>query len=246
MSTREWFGLAVLGIGSLFGFMLGGMYGLGLATLCLVVGFVLVVASTALGPIVSTKTSLLVLVKEVHARPQSLGKFREVRDPDQPDLQFEIFVHCWLVNDADQPLSLSGLEVSLAKPDGSSLALQPIRGDLDGWTLGRLRDELDSWGVRYLEAAQEKMQDLDVTRPVEGGATREGWLHLRAESITPRQLRGSSITVTVLDSAAQKHIGTAKGPHQIPGRVWPLVGHAGEPASASESSPENRQRLMEN
>lgn len=212
------------------------MFGLGLASICLVVGLVLLVASTALGgphspasvAASSPKTSLLVLVKEVHARPQRSGKFQEIHDPDQPGLHFEIFVHCWLVNDTDQSLGLSRIEVSLTKPDGSAVVLQQVSGDLSGWTLGRLRDELDSWGVRYLQAAPEKMHDLDISDPLPGGATRQGWLHLHAENFTPKELRNSAITLTAFDSAGQAHVGVANGPHQVPGRVWPLAAAAPE------------------
>jgi len=243
MSKREWFGLAVLGCGSLFGFLLGGMFCLGLAAVCLVLGLVLLVASTALGSphsstttaASSSKTSLLVLVKEVHARPQRSGKFQEINDPDQPGLQFEIFVHCWLVNDTDQPFGVSGIQVSLTKSDASTVVLPPVSGDLHSWVLGRLRNELDSWGLRYLQAAQEKMHELDLAEPLGAGATRQGWLHLHADNLTPGQLRSSSVTVTAFDSAGQTHVGIADGP-QVPGRVWPLAGNPANAPSVPESS----------
>jgi len=240
MSKREWLGLAVLVFGSVFGFVLGSTVGLGMAAVCLVVGLVLLAASTALGSphstttstAASSKTSLLVLVKEVHARPQRHGKFQEIYDPDQRDLQFEIFVHCWLVNDTDQPIGVPSIQVSLSRTEGPSVILQPVRGDLSSWSLGRLRDELDSWGVRYLQAANETMQELDLAAPLEGGATRQGWIHFRAENFTPRELRNSLITFTAFDSAGRTHIGVANGPHQVPGRVWPLAARQPEPASA--------------
>ena len=247
-SKREWLGLAILVFGSLFGFLLGGAFGLGLAAVCLVVGLVLVVASTAFGSphslttsAASSKTSLLVLVKEVHARPQHSGKFQEISDPDQADLQFEIFVHCWLVNDIDQPFGVLRIQVSLTRPEGSTVILQQLRGDLNSWSLGRLRDELDSWGVRYLQAAHEKMHELDLDEPLEGGATRQGWLHLRAENLTPKELRNGAITLTVFDAAGQTHIGVAKGPHQVPGRVWPMAAKPSELASARKPMPESMQ-----
>jgi len=247
MSKREWFGLAVLGLGSLFGFLLGGMFGLGLAAVCLVIGLVLVVASTALGSPHSTtpsagsssKTSLLVLVKEVHARPQRFGKFQEIHNLDQSDLQFEIFVHCWLVNDTDQPFGVPRIQVSLTRSDSSTVVLQQLCGDLNTWSVGRLRDELDCFGVRYLQAASEKMTELDLTDPLEGGATRQGWLHLQAQGLTPKQLRDSSITLTIFDAAGQTHIGIANGPHQVPGRIWPLTGRQAKLPSVPESSPQS-------
>jgi hypothetical protein len=233
MSKHAWYGLAVLACGALLGLVAGGPFGLAFAAVCLIVGLVLFVASQATGmkptptaapeaaPI-PFKTNLLVLVKEVHARPQRAGKFQEIHEPDQPDLQFEVFAHCWLVNDADQRLGIPFVQVSVTQPDGSTLALQEVRGELENWRLGRLRDELDSWGVRYLQAAQEQMQELNVTEPLEGGATRQGWLHLRVRGLTPAQLRNSPITLSVIDSHCQSHVGIARGPHQVPGRVWPF------------------------
>ena len=183
MSKPQWFGLAVLGCGAVFGLVWGGPFGLLLASGCLVVGLVLVVASKALGiehatnpsqTSGKTKTPILVLVKEVHARPHRAGKFQEIREPNQADLQFEIFAHCWLVNDTDEQLGIVSLQLSLTKPGGAATVLERVSGDLEKWRLGRLRDELDSWGVRYLQAAQEQMLELSTAEPLEGvGAVRE-------------------------------------------------------------------------
>jgi hypothetical protein len=231
ISKREWFGLAVLGFGGVLGLVAGGTLGLALAAVCLVLGLVLFVASEGLAisskakpttkESTANKTNLLVLVKEVHARPYRLGKFQEIRGPDQADLQFEVFAHCWIVNDADQPIVLPLHQVSLTKPDGASVVLPRVRGDLDSWRLGRLRDELDSWGVRYVRANHEPMLELNLDDPLPAGATRQGWLHLRAENLTPAQLSTGTVTLSIIDSDCESHIGSAKGPHQVPGRVWP-------------------------
>jgi hypothetical protein len=108
-----------------------------------------------------------------------------------------------------------------------------------------LRDELDSWGIRYLQAAQEAMPELDITEPLEGGATRQGWLHLRAEHLTPTELRTSPITLSIIDSHCKSHLGVAKGPHQVPGRVWPFLGKSDGVAASSEApSPRGGGRAM--
>lgn len=255
MSKRAWFGLAVLACGALFGLITGGAFGLAVAAVCLVVGLVLFVASEALGittkpragsdAAAPSKTNLLVLVKEVHARPQRAGKFQEIQEPNQADLQFEIFAHCWLVNDTDQHLGIPLVQMSLTKPDGSTNVLQRVQGDLEKWRLGRLRDELDSWGVRYLQAAQEQMQELNTTDFMEGGATRQGWLHLRAENLTPSELKSSAFTLSVIDSNCESHVGVAKGPHRVPGRVWPFSGSANELADQPDrpASERNNQAI---
>jgi hypothetical protein len=232
MLKSERLGLIVLSCGAVVGLIIGGPFGLALATVCLVVGVVLVVSTEAMGtrnkkPEIPTganqpKSQVLILVKEVHARPQLGGRFQEIRDPDQSDLQFEVFAHCWLVNDTDEPLRLRGLRMWLRRGDGMDVSLKRIVGDLEDWRLGRLRDEVDTWGVRYIQAAQETMPELDLKEPLEGGVARKGWIHFRVQSVSPCELKVAPITVSVQDSHGRMHIGTTKGPHQVPGRVWPF------------------------
>jgi hypothetical protein len=231
MSKPGWFGLAVLSGGAVLGFVSGGAFGLVLASGCLIIGLVLVVAKEALGTkrvstdpqtSLQSKSHILVLLKEVHARPQRAGKFQEIREPNQTDLQFEIFVHCWLVNVTDERLGIAGLRLALAKPGCDATRLDRVSGDLENWRLGRLRDELDPYGVRYLQAARESIAELSIVEPMEGGATREGWLHLRTQNLTPAEMKNCTIELEVVDSHLHAHVGTAKGPHQLPGRVWPF------------------------
>jgi hypothetical protein len=255
MANRTWVGLAVLGCGALVGIFIGGTFGLASAAVCLVIGLVLFVASETRGlrdaptatseaDLTPHKTNLLVLVKEVHVRPQRSGKFQEITDPNQPDLAFEIFANCWLVNVTEDRLGVPLLQMSLTKPDGTHLVLQRVPADLDKWRLGRLRDELDSWGIRYLQAAQEAMPELDITEPLEGGATRQGWLHLRVEHLTPAELRTSPITLSIIDSHCKSHLGVAKGPHQVPGRVWPFSGKSENVPAIPEAPPSQNGRAM--
>lgn len=231
MKNPEWLGLGVLACGAVFGFALGGALGLAIACGCLVVGLVLFVASEALGTkqkpaeantAAQTPTHVLVLLKEVHIRPQRAGKFQEIRDPNQPGMQFEIFAHCWLVNDTDERLGIAGMRLSLTKPGGASVTVERIGGDLDNWRLGRLRDELDTFGVRYLQAAQEPMSELSTEEPLEGGSTRQGWVHLRAEGLTPAEMKNTKLELEVIDSHLGSHHGGVQGPHPIPGKVWPF------------------------
>jgi len=231
MSKPEWFGFALLGCGALFGFLLGGAFGVAFACVCLVVGLVLLVASEALGtrrksadPKTSSEppTHLLVLLKEVHARPHRAGKFQEITDPHQTGLEFEIFVHCWLVNDTDERMGITTTRLTLTKPGGTPVLLERVYGDLGNWKLGRLRDELDSWGVRYLQAAQEAMSELRWEDPLEGGSLREGWLHVRVHGLTPAEMQNARLELEVLDSHMASHVGQVPGPHQIPGRIWPF------------------------
>jgi hypothetical protein len=253
MSKPEWCGLAVLLCGAVVGFLLGGTFGLALAGVCLVVGFVLLVASEALGTrpkptdakaSSQSVTHLLVMMKEVHARTQRAGKFQEITGPDQSGLDFEIFVHCWLVNDTDGRLGIAATRLTLTKPGGTPVQLARIAGDLQHWKLGRLRDELDSWGERYLQAAQELMSELHIEEPLEGGASRAGWMHLRAEGLTPAQMQNARLELEVIDSQLASHFGQVNGPHLIPGRVWPFRGEASPVPAAGLPDRDRRQPFL--
>lgn len=223
--------MALLLFGAGLGFVLGGAFGLALAGVCLVAGLVLLVARQALGtkrpsavlnPSSHSSSDIIVLLKEVHARPLRNGKFQEIHDPHQTGLQFEIFVHCWLVNSTDDRLGVAGLVCKLSKPGGEPLGLERITGDLEKWKVGRLRDEIDSWGVRYLQAAQETMEELRTEEPLEAGSTRQGWLHLRAPHLTPAEMKNAGLALEVVDARLRSHFGELKGPHRLPGRVWPF------------------------
>ena len=243
MSKAKWIGLAVLACGAAVGFALGGSLGLAIAGGCLIVGLVLFVAAEALGTkrkSTDAKTStqsvthILVLLKEVHIRPQRSGRFQEISDPNQTGLQFEMFAHCWLVNDTDDRLGIAGVRFSLTKLGGAPVTLERVGGDLENWRLGRLRDELDTYGVRYLQAAQEPMSDLSTEEPLEAGSTRQGWVHLRVEGVTPAEMKNARLELEVIDSHMGTHIGEVAGPHPIPGRVWPF--HA-QPQSETTAAP---------
>ena len=234
----------MLACGAVVGLIIGGPFGLALAAVCLVVGLVLIVTTEAMGtrhkkPEIPTganqpKSQVLILVKEVHARPQIGGRFQEIRDPNQTDLQFEVFANCWLVNDTDEPLTLKGLRMWVRRSDGLDVSLKRIVGDLLGWRLGRLRDDVDTFGLHYIHAAQETMAELDLKEALQGGVAREGWVHFSAQDVSPGELKVAPITVSVQDTRGHMHIGSAKGPHQVPGRVWPFIASVREVRDSTE------------
>ncbi len=217
--------------GAAVGFALGGSWGLAIAGGCLIVGLVLFVAAEALGtqrksPAANTaapsQTHLLVLLKEVHIRPQRAGKFQEISDPSQTGLEFEIFAYCWLVNDTDDRLGIAAIRFALTRSGGTPVTMERVGGDLENWRLGRLRDELDTYGIRYLQAAQEPMSELSTAEPLEAGSTRQGWVHLRVEGVTPAEMKNARLELEVIDACMGSHFGAAPGLHLIPGRVWPF------------------------
>src|SRR6516225_8051797 len=234
MSKLRLFGLVVLACGALVGLITGGPFGLVFVAVCLVVGLVLLVAYEAMVTkqkrgepkavtSVETKAPVLVLVKEVHVRPQRDGKFQDLAGTAQTDLQYEVFANCWLVGEASIPVAITELQLTLRKAEGSTVGMERVSGDLQNWRLGRLRENLDSEGLRYLQAAQEEMPELDVTEPLQGGVARAGWLHCRLQHITPAEFKAASLELTVKDSLGHVHLGVARGPHHMPGRVWPFT-----------------------
>jgi hypothetical protein len=247
MKNPEWLGLAVLACGAVLGFVLGGFLGLAVAGGCLVVGLVLLVAPEALGTkrkpadasaAAPSQSHILVLIKEMHVRPQRAGKFQEISDPDQTGLLFEIFAHCWLVNDTDDRLGISGIRLALTKSGRTEVPLERVGGDLENWRLGRLRDELDTYGVRYLQAAQEPMAELSTEEPLEAGSTRQGWMHLRVEGLTPAEMKNARLELEVIDSHMGSHLGEVRGPHPLPGKVWPFHAERQLEATAAPATSE--------
>jgi hypothetical protein len=104
MSKTRRLGLGILAVGAGLGFVAGGAPGLAFAAVCLVVGFVMFVVSEARGTTqkdaaqkserVRETARVLVLLKEVHARPQRNGKFQEIGNTDESGLEFEVFLNC--------------------------------------------------------------------------------------------------------------------------------------------------------
>ena len=147
-----------------------------------------------------------------------------------------MFANCWMVNVTDEPLGITELQFSLRIAEGSAVVPRGIRGDLANWRFGRLKDELDSWGIRYLQAAQEQMAELDSLAALQGGVAREGWLHYHLQNVTPAEIRNGCFELSVKDSRGRIHIGSAKGPHQVPGRVWPFGSQSSRVTTSAEDA----------
>lgn len=233
MSKPERLGLVVLTVGGTLGVVMGGgPAGLVLAAVCLVVGLVLVVsAATGRGPAsnvtqtlhpASQKTRVLVLVKEVHARPQRGGKFREIRDPNETDLEFEVFTHCWMLNETELPLQIvERIQLTLRTSDGSTRLGEQVSSDLSSWRLGTLVK--DEWDADVVRAAQERLSELNLVAPLECGVPRQGWLHFRFRDVSPSELKTGAMALSIKDSFSSTHVGVATGPRHLPGRIWPSV-----------------------
>jgi hypothetical protein len=234
MSKPERLGLCVLAAGGALGFLVGGgPAGLVFAALCLIVGLVLVVVSEATGTSLKPveahahsapqKTQILVLLKDIHARPLRRGKFQEIRDPEEPDLEFEVFIYCWLLSETDLALAIvDGPHLTLTTSDGTSWLGERVNADLENWRLGNLVK--DQWDTDVVRAAQERLLELNTTEPLECGVAREGWLHFRIRNLSPSQFRKGAMELSVKDSLSCTHVGIASGPRHLPGRIWPFLG----------------------
>lgn len=237
MLTPERLGLVILIVGGVVGLVVGGPVGLAVAAVCLVVGLVVFVASEARGaargaagahstrqtPQLShQKAKVLVLVKDVHARPLRAGKFQEIRDSNERGLEFEVFINCWLVNETDAPLRIvGGIALTLRAPDGSTRLGERIISDLEAWRLGNLIK--DEWDADVVRAAQEQISELNATAPLECGVPREGWLHFRLRNVTPSGFKTGTMELSITDSSSSTHVGVATGPRHVPGRIWPAI-----------------------
>lgn len=231
MSKTHLLGLAVLGCGALVGFLTGGPFGLALAAICLVVGLVYFVASearrtTKVGAQATRpahqKTEMLFLIKEAHCRPQRDGKFREILDPNELHLDFEIFLYCWLINETELPIRIvDGPHLTLRRPASAAITAERVPGDLAQWRLGKLNQEKDSSDLLVLRAEQETVTDFNTLDALECGVPVKGWLHFRVGNISPADLKASSFELAISDSLGNFHLSSTSGPRFIPGRMWP-------------------------
>jgi len=224
VSRPKILGLLTLGVGGALGFAIRGPNGLSVGAVFLVVGLAIFFASEARGlvtPKGSPQPRVLVLLKEIHARPQKGGKFQQIVDNNQAGLEFEVFVSCWLLNESDFVVQLAGdIQLNLETPGGSRKLAEHIPGDLNQWRLGSLvRDEYDTDTIR---ARQESMPELQLTPPLQCGVPRHGWAHFRLRGISPAEFRTGVLRLAVKDSHSNTHVGIGKA-RQLPGRVWPTA-----------------------
>jgi hypothetical protein len=226
MSKTKFSGFLVLGAGAVLGIVLGGALGLGVVAVCLIVGFGLWFATEAKGvsgPVTALKPRILVLLKGVQVRPQRAGKFQEIGDPNDTGLEFEIFIHCWLVNESDVLVAVTEeLQLSLRISDGSIRVAEWVRGDLERWRLGSLVQ--DEWDPDVVHTRQEPMPEMSLEKQLDCGVPRKGWLHFRFVDVTAHQLKNSELRLSIKDVFSNNHEGIATGPvRHLPGSVWPCV-----------------------
>jgi hypothetical protein len=232
VSKAKRLGLVILTVGGALGFVLGGTAALLFAAVCLVVGLVTLVVSEARGTRKTQgtgphsesqeKAQILILLKEIHARPQRNGRFQEIGDSDESGLEFEVFVNCWLLNETDLPLRIvEPIQLIIGASDGSRKFGERVSSELQNWRLGSVVK--DEWNPDKVRAAQEKISELSTTEQLQCGVPRQGWLHFRFRDIRPSDFRTGVMELMVKDSASSAHVGRASGPRHLPGKIWPYI-----------------------
>jgi hypothetical protein len=253
MSKLRILGFGVIGLGAVSAYFHGGSGGLFFATVCVIVGLVLTVASEARGLVSKPggakanstgqkQVEVVVLLKgEVHVYPQRDGKFQEIHDPNQTGMEFELFIYCWLVHGAELSVGIDDLYLTLIGADGSRRIAERVAGDLKDWhrrDLERASDEESDWSAAAIRPAPVGLGELDTRAPLECGAPREGWLHFRLRNASPSELKTGSLELTVWDSFSHVHTAVANRVRRLPGNVWPIPASSpSEPASKKDEPP---------
>jgi hypothetical protein len=226
MSRAKLAGILVLVFGALVGFLVGGALGLGVGAIFLVLGLTLLFypeASGVRGPQAGPGPRLLVLLKEVHTRPQRNSKFQEIEHPNQAGLEFEVFASCWFLNESEAAVAIVGEpQLSLKTSDGSIRTAQCVHGDLEQWRLGSL--VRDQWDTDVVRAHQQPMRELSTAEPLTCGVPRHGWMHFRFTDVTSADMKKGELRLSVQDSFSNTHLGGCKSSTRyLPGRIWPFV-----------------------
>lgn len=246
MSKTGILGLGLIGLGGVFAYFHDTFNGMLYASVCLTLGLVITLASEAQGLVSKPRGAnsnsngrkqarMLTLVKgEVHTYPQRDGKFQEIQDPNQIDLDFDVFIQCWLLLAAEMTLRITGLRLTLKGANGSIRVGERVKGDLKNWQIrgGGGNEEESGWPAVPIQNEPAGLPELDTAAPLECGAPREGWLHFRIRNTTPSELRDASFEFSVEDFFSDIHVAVA-GRVLLPGSVCPIPASGPPPHSTA-------------
>lgn len=221
----------MLGVGAAFAYFHDDTAGVAFASVCLTLGLVLIVASEARG-LISTpggakrnrkQAPILVLIKEVHAHPQRDGEFQEIRDPNQSDLELEVFIYCWLLLAAELSTRIGDIRLTLREAGGYARAGERV-SDLENWhrKVERTSDEESDLSDGKIRTLPVSLAELDTAQPLECGMPREGWLHFRIRNATPSEFKTGTLELSVSDSLSHTHSAVASRARHLPGKIWPI------------------------
>jgi len=205
------------------------------ASVCLIAGLVMILAAEVQGLVSKPngtnsnstgkkQAGMLTLVKgEVHIYPQHDGKFQAIEDPNQTDLEFDVFIQCWLLLTSEMKLKITDLRLTLRGPLGLIRVGERVKGDLESWQLraGGRNEQESGWQVVPIRRTPAGILEMDTSAPLECGAPREGWLHFRLRNTSPSELKDGSLEFSVEDLYSDTHMAVA-GRVLLPGRVYPI------------------------
>jgi len=234
MSKLGVIGCGLIALGALFAYFHDNNQGVLIASLCLIAGLVVIVASEARGLISKTRGArarrqpqILVLAKgDVHVYPHHNGRFREAPDPNQTDLTFEIFMQCWLVLGSEVSLRIDDVQLALTGPDGSAKTAERTPGDLKNWLLTEVEKVSESgsdWKKGAPRTTPLRLPEFDTVAPLQCGAAREGWLHFQIRDTTPSDLQNGSLELSITDSLSHVHPAAPIRVRRLPGSIHPIV-----------------------
>ena len=164
-------------------------------------------------------TKILLLVRDAHARALP-----------GTDSDFDVFLNVWLASETEFDVAISEFQLTLTATDGSAKSGERISGDLEGWHIGKEREESDMWDT-YVHAARERIPELNTAEPLHVGIPREGWLHFQLRNITPEEFRTQPMGLTLVDAFSHVHLAIITCPRHLPGKVWPVRGQRAQKAS---------------
>lgn len=169
------------------------------------------------------KPSIRVELKEVLTQSRLFGKLKQNSDLADPNLDFDVFVKLWIVNEGNFPITVRGY--SLGLDTGNNIVwAERVRGDLHKWHIDDAEETVGMWGEPRTERTHRQMTpDLDArsAEALERGIHRDGWLHFLFRDVRLSSIQTGAIVAVVEDSLLKRHEGIGKGPRKVPGEVWP-------------------------
>lgn len=162
-------------------------------------------------------------IKEVLTQSRLFKKLKQVADLTDPNLDFDVFVNLWVVNEGQFPVTARGYSLSL-DTGGAIVWAERVRGDLDKWHIDDTGETVGMWGEPRTERIRRQLApDLDEgsVKPLERGIHQDGWLHFLFRDVTLSGIQGGSVTAVLEDSLLKTHEGVSAGPRKVPGNVWP-------------------------
>jgi hypothetical protein len=233
LSRAKWFACTLITLAVIAGFFIGGLTGVIGAIICFGLGAWYLGSRSKLKIKIKTDhqevqpilaqppatpkqpTEVLVTVKEIHAySPSAIGHVDLAKDQK---VDFEVFVHAWLVSETETPVQIKDAQLQIRNSQGP-ISAERIAGDLEKWYLDYDKEESDMWDT-HVERVRERLAELNTTGALECGMTREGWLHFRVRAISPSEYQSAEVELYIEDSSSGRHVGSVNTTRYLSGQA---------------------------